>query len=97
MTTTFSIRIDEQTKERLERLAKSTSRSRAYLAAEAIREYVELNEWQIAEIEKAVREADEPRAVFIDHEEIEAKWQAEAEREEAREHTLESKRKHRPR
>ncbi len=71
MTTTFSIRIDEKTKERLDQLAKSTSRSRAYLAAEAIREYIETNEWQIAEIEKAVKEADRPGAKFIPHEEVE--------------------------
>ncbi|MDF2465825.1 MAG: ribbon-helix-helix protein copG family [Ramlibacter sp.] len=32
--------------------------SKSYLAAEAIREYVANNEWQIAEIGAALREAD---------------------------------------
>lgn len=74
-TTTFSVRLDGETKERLEHLAKSTSRSRSYLVADAIREYIETNEWQIAEIKKAVKEADKPDAKFIDHDEITAKWE----------------------
>jgi predicted transcriptional regulator len=45
-------------KDRLEQLAESTHRSKSYLAAEAIREYVANNEWQIAEIGAALREAD---------------------------------------
>jgi len=71
-TTTFSVRLDEETKNRLERLAKSTSRSRSFLVADAIREYIDINEWQVEEIRKAVEEADRPGAKFIDHEEIEA-------------------------
>lgn len=75
MNTTFSIRLDEETKERLEKLAKSTSRSKSYLAADAIKEYIEINEWQIREIKQAVEEADRPAAKFIDHEKIKAKWE----------------------
>lgn len=74
-TTTFSVRLDGETKERLEHLSKSTSRSRSYLVADAIREYIEINEWQIAEIKKAIKEADKPGAKFIDHDEITAKWE----------------------
>jgi predicted transcriptional regulator len=43
--TTVIVRIDPMIKKRLEKLAKSTSRSRSFLAAEAINEYLELNEW----------------------------------------------------
>ena len=71
---TFSVRLDARTKERLERLARSTSRSRSYLVSEAIQEYISVNEWQIAEIEKAVEEAGRPGAKFVSHEKIEAKW-----------------------
>ena len=35
-TDTFSVRLDRATKAKLEKLAKSTGRSRAYLAATAI-------------------------------------------------------------
>ena len=37
---------DPVIKKRLEKLAKSTGRSRSFLAAEAINEYLNLNEWQ---------------------------------------------------
>ena len=39
-------------------LGESTRRSKSYLAAEAITEYVDANAWQIEEIRKAVRKAD---------------------------------------
>ena len=45
--TTVSVRIDPVIKKRLEKLAKSTGRSRSFLAAEAINEYLDLNEWQV--------------------------------------------------
>lgn len=58
MSTTITVRIDEAIKDRLGDLAGSTRRSKSFLAAEAIREYVENNEWQIAEISAALKEAD---------------------------------------
>ena len=54
----LTLRIDSQLKKKLDKLAKTTQRSRSFLAAEAIREYVTLNEWQIAEIKRGIREAD---------------------------------------
>ncbi len=58
MTTTVTIRLEESTKIKLEKLAESTHRSRSFLAAEAIKAFVENNEWQIAEIHQAIQEAD---------------------------------------
>jgi RHH-type rel operon transcriptional repressor/antitoxin RelB len=58
MSTTMTIRLDDEVKERLDRLAVATERSKSYLAAEAVRAYVEINEWQIAEIRAALKEAD---------------------------------------
>lgn len=58
MSTTMTIRIEDEVKERLDRLADSTNRSKSYLAAEAIRAFVETNEWQVAEIRQAITEAD---------------------------------------
>lgn len=54
----MSIRLEDEIKDRLENLADATDRSRSFLAAEAIRQYVENNEWQISEIRAAVIEAD---------------------------------------
>jgi len=58
MSTTMPIRFDDEMNDRLARLADSTQRSKSFLAAKAIRDYVETNEWQIAEVEVALREAD---------------------------------------
>jgi RHH-type rel operon transcriptional repressor/antitoxin RelB len=48
---------------KLEALARSTRRSRSFLAAEAIAAYVELNEWQIGEITAGIQELDSGEAV----------------------------------
>ena len=71
MSRTFSVRLDDETKERLERLAKEVGRAKTYLCAEAIKVYVDANEWQIREIKKAVAAADKPNAKWINHAEVE--------------------------
>lgn len=58
MSTTMTVRLESDIKDRLDRLALSTHRSKSYLAAEAIREFVELNEWQIRETRVAMTEAE---------------------------------------
>ncbi|MDQ6976322.1 MAG: hypothetical protein Q9M22_07150 [Mariprofundaceae bacterium] len=58
MSTTMTIRIDEHIKNQLGKLAESSRRSKSFLAAEAIKTYIECNEWQIQEIEAALVEAD---------------------------------------
>jgi len=58
MTTTMTIRLELAIKKRLDRLSAATNRSKSFLAAEAIREYVAMNEWQFQEIRAAVAEAD---------------------------------------
>jgi ribbon-helix-helix CopG family protein len=45
--TTFTVRVDTAAKKRLEKLAKSTGRSRSFLAAEAINEYLDVNECRL--------------------------------------------------
>jgi RHH-type rel operon transcriptional repressor/antitoxin RelB len=66
--TTVSVRIDAVNKKRLEKLSKSTGRSRSFLAAEAINEYLDLNEWQVAGIQKAMASLD--RGEGIPHERV---------------------------
>ena len=58
MSVTVTVRLESALKRRLERLSEATQRSKSFLAAEAIRDYVDLNEWQVREIEKAVAEAN---------------------------------------
>ena len=69
-TSTMTVRIPAKVKKRLEALAKATDRSKAYLASRAIEEYLEIQEWQVKAIKKAVHEADSPDAQFVDHEEV---------------------------
>ena len=54
----LTLRLDAKLKSQLDRLSKAMSRSRSFVAAQAIQEFVTLNEWQIGEIKKAVGEAD---------------------------------------
>ncbi|MGO9267110.1 MAG: CopG family ribbon-helix-helix protein [Candidatus Binataceae bacterium] len=75
MSEVMTIRVDRKTKTRLEKLAKTMERSKSFVAAEAIRAYVELNEWQIEGIKTALKEAD--AGDFATEDEVEAvmkKW-----------------------
>ena len=56
--TTLSVRVDSAQKKRLEALAKSTGRSRSFLAADAIAAYLDVNEWQVAGIKAAIKSID---------------------------------------
>jgi len=58
MSMTMTIRLEDDIKNRLDRLAAATQRSKSFLAAEAIRSFVESNEWQVGEIRAALKEAD---------------------------------------
>ena len=58
MSTTMTVRLEDDVRDRLDQLAQATQRSKSYLAAEAIRDFVETNEWQIREIQAALKEAD---------------------------------------
>ncbi len=53
----LTLRLDSRLRAGLDKLAEATRRSRSFLAAEAIRDYVTLNRWQIEEIEKGLAEA----------------------------------------
>ncbi len=63
MGTTLSVRIDAETKKRLEALARSSKRTKSFLAAEAINAYVESESWQVGEIKAGLKELDAGKAV----------------------------------
>jgi len=73
MSDPVTLRLDPETRKRLDKLAQATERSRAALAADAVRQYLDLNEWQIAAIEAGVKEANRGR--LIDHAKLKAKWE----------------------
>ena len=62
-TTVITTRINAALRAKLEALARSTKRSKSFLAAEAIAAYIELNEWQIDEINAGVAELDSGEAL----------------------------------
>jgi len=73
--TTMTIRLETEMKSRLDKLSAATHRSKSFLAAEAVREFIETNEWQIEEVEKAIKEAD--AGDFASNQEVSAvfnKW-----------------------
>ena len=57
-TTTLTLRLPSAIKEQLDKLADATHRSKSFLAGEAIRRYLDLEAWQISEIQQALSEAD---------------------------------------
>jgi predicted transcriptional regulator len=71
MTETLSIRIDAETKKRLDALARRSKRSKSFLAAEAITAYVELEGWQLDEMLAGISDLDEGRT--IGHDKV-SKW-----------------------
>ena len=80
--TTLTIRIDDSDKARLDALARSQGRSRSFLAAEAISEYLAVNEWQIERIQSAIAESE--RGETTSHEAVRewvASWGADHELE----------------
>lgn len=71
MTETLSIRIDAETKKRLDALSKRARRSKSFLAAEAISAYVESEEWQLGEIHAGIAELESAKSVS--HEKV-SRW-----------------------
>ena len=77
-TSTITVRIPLNIKEQLNHLAEATHRSKSWLAAEALNRYLELNTWQVTEIQQGIQEAD--RKEFAAEEDVEAafaKWPVE--------------------
>ncbi|TPI49005.1 ribbon-helix-helix protein, CopG family [Mesorhizobium sp. B2-9-1] len=54
----FTVRLPDETVAKLDQLAEKVDRSRSYVAAQAIEDYVAREEWQLAEIEAGLDEAD---------------------------------------
>jgi RHH-type rel operon transcriptional repressor/antitoxin RelB len=62
-TTTVTVRIPANLKNRLNKLADATARTRSWLAAHALEVYVEDQEWQIAAIRKGRKDVSAGRVV----------------------------------
>ncbi len=82
---TMTLRLDDETHRRLDRLARSTERSRAFVASRALHEYLDMNEWQVGQIRETLEAADRaPASAFVDHGNVSSwleSWGSETERE----------------
>jgi predicted transcriptional regulator len=68
MTAASTLRLDDDTLKALDRLAEKTDRSRSWLAARAIEDYIALSAWQIEKIDAGINAAD--RGDFADDREV---------------------------
>lgn len=66
--TIVTVRVTSKVAKRLEKLAESMDRSKSYVAAEAIEEYLDLHEWQMKAIEEGIAAID--RGDVMDWEEV---------------------------
>ena len=68
--TTITVRLDKSVKKRLEAAAERVRRSKSFLAAEAIEEYLAIQDWQVEAIQKGIAAAD--RGDLIPHDKVKA-------------------------
>ena len=57
-TATLTLRVPVEVRNQLDQLAEATHRTKSYLVGEAIRQYLDLEAWQVGEIQQAIKEAD---------------------------------------
>ncbi len=68
---TMTLRLDDETHRRLDRLAKSTTRSKAFLASQALNDYLEMNEWQVEQVRRTLEASDSaPASQFVEHDRV---------------------------
>ena len=71
MSETLSIRINPDTKRRLDALSKRSNRSKSFLAAEAIAAYVEAEQWPPGELQAGISEFESGQE--LSHDKV-SKW-----------------------
>lgn len=69
-----SVRLDDETLERVGKMAEAMDRPRAWLMAYAIKQFVEREDWFIQEVEKGIQAADQGE--LHDHTDLKALWEA---------------------
>ncbi len=70
--TTISFRLEQHKVAALDKLARAQTRDRTYLLNEAVKAYLEVQQWQLRHIQEGLRQAD--AGMGTDHAEVRAKW-----------------------
>ncbi|MGI0134060.1 MAG: CopG family ribbon-helix-helix protein [Candidatus Micrarchaeaceae archaeon] len=68
-----SFRFEKTLKQQLAELAAATGRSQTFLAEEAIKQYCDLQGWQVSAIQEGIRAADAGEG--ISHDRLKRKWE----------------------
>jgi predicted transcriptional regulator len=68
MSSVLSVRVPDSLKAELEMLSAATRRSKAFLAQEALGDYVRRNAWRAKALQDALTEAD--KGAFVSHEAV---------------------------
>jgi len=66
------MRLPKELATQLGELAEATGRTKSYLAVQALQEFISREAWQVAEIKKALKEADAEQ--FVPDVEMQAFW-----------------------
>ncbi len=74
---TITIRMDDETRRKLEIIATSMDRPRSYLINQAVHELIAQYEWQLREIDEGIEDANAGR--LIDHDVLLDKWRVKLE------------------
>lgn len=69
----FTVRLEDGLTAQLENLAESMDRSKSYLTAQALREFLAREAWFVADVEEGRRQAE--RGEFVPEAEMEAMWE----------------------
>ena len=73
MTHTVSIRLDDEVLRKLDALTKATERSRSWLMAHAVEQYVQHEAWQVEAIQGTLETIRQGKATFASDEET-TRW-----------------------
>ena len=76
MSHVLTIRINDDAKGQLERLCEFTRRSKSFIAAEAIEEYLEGRLWMLEALEEGIE--DRGKGNLVQHETVLSEWETKA-------------------
>lgn len=68
----ISLRVDDDTRARLDKIAEQLDRPRAWVALEGIKNFIEYHEWFSQSVEKALATAD-AGGPFLSHDDVVAR------------------------
>jgi RHH-type transcriptional regulator, rel operon repressor / antitoxin RelB len=66
MSTLLSVRTDEAVVDKLDQIAESLDRNRNWVINDAISKYIEMHEWQLAEMKKGRADTEAGRTITTD-------------------------------